>query len=749
MPFERFAPRTGIRRPARAGHPRPRHADGGATLSPRRVEERDALMEVAGAAAGATGLDDVLELTADAAREALGAGSFSISRWERDREVMRTLINAGELGPAEERHPADEVYGLAEHPSVARLLETAEPYFNAVDDPDADPEAVALLRDLGKESDIGVPIVVDGEVWGEVWASTCPGAPRFRGSDVRFLEAIAGQLAGVVARGEKFSRVSQLAYEDDLTGLSNRRAQDERLAAAIEAWREDGTPLTLMVCDVDELKAINDERGHHAGDRALRRVGRALVKAAAALPGASVARISGDEFAVVLSGWDMEAAREVAGTAMQILSEERDTEISVSCGAAAAAPGVERTDQIMRAADAAQYAAKRRGGGQLCTAGPDTFPESIAAAGQSDGPRRRGRRRGGPERIEATSERVLSLLDSTLARRNTIDRLEVVSVAVAELINGAGWTISFATHGADTIRSMCAANDRDSRLRGIRVGLDHEVYALADYPLTARLVAGGSGSFLVDRHDGAADPAERELLDELGYSAVLAVAVSDLDGTYLIEVYADGDSRDMSSITLPLSLLARAAAGSSANTVRGIRRLAQMTRHLELCGRLAARLTSAITEQEIVDAAVEEIHGALGFPLCAIVRLTGDGQVETAGSRGPIAEDLAGSGWRQSAGVGLIGRALRDREVVVSGDVRSEPDYRPTSETLEVCSELCAPLWAGDRTWGVIDIEDDRPDAFGAAEAQLLRMVADQVGAALQASSVRSRLEQTQAPADR
>ena len=302
-------------------------------------DEREVLMQVASAAATASGLDELLERTSEAARAAMGAASLSISKWERDRSAMRTLINVGELGPGEERWPEDETYGLEEHPSVDRLLRTAQPYFNAVDDPGPDPRAVALLHSLRKESDIGVPIVVEGEVWGEVWATTAPGSPRFTGRDVRFLEAIAGQLGGVVARGEMFSRVSRLAYEDELTGLSNRRALDEQLAAALDAWRESGQPLTLLVCDVDELKTINDERGHHAGDRALRRVGQALVKAAASVPGACVARMSGDEFAVVMAGADLAAAGSVAATALRILREERDTAVSVSCGLAAAGPG--------------------------------------------------------------------------------------------------------------------------------------------------------------------------------------------------------------------------------------------------------------------------------------------------------------------------------------------------------------------------------------------------------------------------
>lgn len=690
--------------------------------------ERDALMTVAAAAASANGLDDVLGLASDAAREAMNAGSFSISRWDRDRDVMKTLVNSGELGPSEKRFPDDEVYSLADYPNVEKLLRTALPYFNAVDDPAADPRTVALLKKLGKESDIGVPIVVDGEVWGEVWASTTPGAPRFRGRDVRFLEAIAGQLAGVVTRSELFSRVSRLAYEDELTGLSNRRALDEHLVAAGARWREHATALTLLVCDVDELKTINDERGHHAGDRALRRVARALVKAASPYPGSVVARISGDEFAVVLDGVGLAAASDVAGTALRVLGEERDTTIAVSCGAVAAGPGIERPDQLMRAADAAQYAAKRRGGGQLCTAGSETF-------GSDPGPRgRRARRKGTAERIEAAASSALVLLDTTLAERPTVDRLEAVCAAFAEVTNAAAWTVSFTIHGERIIRSLVSADDRDSRLRGIRLGHGQEIYDLGAFPLTERIIQAGGGSYLVDAHDRGADAAERRLLLELDYSSVLGTAVADVEGTYLIELFGDGDSGELSSAKLSLSLLARAAASNAGSAVEAVRRLRKRTRHLALLGTLGARLASIDTDVEAVEATVEELHNEFGHPLTAIGMLTADGHVEPVAARGVMSASLFESGWRQSANVGLVGRALRERSVVIVGDVLAEPDYRPIDESGAVRSELCVPLWCGDELWGILDIEDHRPDAFDADDAHLVRSVANQIGATLRAN---------------
>ncbi|HEX5909455.1 MAG TPA: sensor domain-containing diguanylate cyclase, partial [Thermoleophilaceae bacterium] len=555
-------------------------------------DEREVLMQVASAAATASGLDELLERTSEAAQAAMGAASLSISKWERERSVMRTLINVGELGPGEERWPEDETYGLEEHASVDRLLRTAQPYFNAVDDPGADPNAVALLQSLRKESDIGVPIVVEGEVWGEVWATTAPGSPRFTGRDVRFLEAIAGQLGGVVARGEMFSRVSRLAYEDELTGLSNRRALDEQLAAALDTWRETGQSLTLLACDVDELKTINDERGHHAGDRALRRVGQALIKAAASVPGACVARMSGDEFAVVMVGADLAEAGRVAATALRILREERDTAVSVSCGLAAAGPGTESPESLMRAADAAQYAAKRRGGAQVCSAGRDDFHELISA-GEASTQRRRGRRRSQAERTEEACGRVLDLLDGSLAHRATLDRMEAVASTLAQVVNAAGWTVSFALHGDETIRSLAAADGRDSLLRGMRVGLEDEVYALSDYPATQGLVAQGSGTFHVDRYDRSADRAERLLLDEIGYSAVLAAAATDPEGCFLLEMYADGDTRDLTGLTVSLSLLVRAAAANSASAMTVSERLRRRTRHITVTSAVGRRLAGA------------------------------------------------------------------------------------------------------------------------------------------------------------
>jgi diguanylate cyclase (GGDEF)-like protein len=522
----------------------------------RRVPgEREALMRIAAATADAYRLEDVMEQAAEAALEVTGAASLSISRWEPNREAMRTLINVGQLGPGEERFPANEVYPLSENPVVEKLLRDAEPYRTAVDDPDGSPAAVAILKDLGKESDVGVPILLDDEVWGEVWATTAKGAPRFGSGDARFLQAIADRLSLVLARGERFARVSRLAYEDPLTGLANRRAVEERLEELLDPKATQRGPLTLLLADVDGLKDINDAHGHHVGDRALCRVGEALVAAAAPEAAALVGRLAGDEFCVLLEGCEIEAASEVARTALELLvTDDADLPLSLSFGAAEAR-AASTPAELLRAADTAQYAAKRRGGGRLCTADPDAEPTTADL-----GERRQAHAGRIDPQIEATAARTMRILDRELGHRRVLDRIETVAVAFSATLNAAAWAISRWERGSALIRSVSTADDRDSRLRGLRMGLANEVYRLDDFPQTAELLRDGVGGFVAHAEDLQADSAERELLSEMGFDAALIGVVAHGSGAFLVEVYADALTADLAPAAVRMQLLLRLAA---------------------------------------------------------------------------------------------------------------------------------------------------------------------------------------------
>ena len=163
-------------------------------------------------------------------------------------------------------------------------------------------------------------------------------------------------------------------------------------------------------------------------------------------------------------------------------------------------------------------------------------------------------------------------------------------------------------------------------------------------------------------------------------------------------------------------------------------RLRKRTRQLALAGSLASRVAALDDANEIADAAVEELDHAFEHFLSAVLRVRDDGYVESVACRGIAFARLGIERWAQPIESGLIGRCLRERRAVLSGDVRGESDYRLVPGMVDVRSELAVPIWVGEELWGAIDVEEVRGDAFDEDDARLLQTVADQVGLALRAA---------------
>ena len=697
-----------------------------------RDTERDALLRVAAAAAGAYDLPRVIELVALEAREAVNAASLSISHWDREHDALRTLINVGELGPGEETHPVDELLPLGSDSHARRLLREGQPFFSAVDDPQADPEATARLRAVCKESELGVPVVVEGEVWGEVYATTAQGQPRFRGEDVRFLEAVAGQLAVALTRAELFSRVSRLAYEDSLTGLANRRALEERLdrAVARAGARERG--LAVLLCDLDDLKTINDSAGHDAGDRALCMVADSMVAAAASRPGNLVGRLAGDEFCVVMEGASVTDARRLAASTIEQLTEQSQGSVSISCGAAVLGPGVEDRAQLLRAADAALYQAKRSITGRVWSAG------AAGAAGEPAAIRRwrRGTTR---DSLRGAVEELVRRFEHELASSPGLERVEAVGMAMAGVLNASVWAVSFVPAGSGRLHTLVVADGRDHRVQGLRLEINNDAYEVADYPATKRVVEAGSGAFIIRREDPTADPAERALLEYHGRHAVLAAAASDHDGTWFLEVYSDERSEPLEEGLLDIGLLVQAAVPRRPVGGGGGSLLERRSRELQLTSALGGRLAGEIDPERIVAVTVEEIHTALGVTACAILRRGFGDVLELIAGAGRLAPH--GRPMVHPSEKGLLGRCLREDRPVLVGDVTREPDYHPSPAGYDIASELVVPVKVDQDLWGVITLEDTREDAFDEEDMRLIGTVAAQLGAALRSAELYARLD--------
>lgn len=158
------------------------------------------------------------------------------------------------------------------------------------------------------------------------------------------------------------SRINQLSRLDSLTGLANRREFDYRLADEVARCQRRPRPLSLIFCDIDHFKAVNDTHGHAAGDAVL--AGLADVLRAGVRETDLAARIGGEEFAVVVAEGPLDAARALAerlrsALAAQIM-DPIGAAVTASFGVAERRSG-ESAVELLARADAALYAAKRSG----------------------------------------------------------------------------------------------------------------------------------------------------------------------------------------------------------------------------------------------------------------------------------------------------------------------------------------------------------------------------------------------------
>jgi diguanylate cyclase (GGDEF)-like protein len=161
--------------------------------------------------------------------------------------------------------------------------------------------------------------------------------------------------------GRQADSLYVLAAKDTLTGLATRRVFEERLAQEHARAARYGTTVSVLIADLDGLKAVNDSHGHDAGDEALRAVGAAVTMGIRATD--LGARWGGDEFAVVAPSTGVEDALSLAER-IRLLAERGhgSRPITLSIGVATRDPAASGTvDALLRDADAALYEAKRLG----------------------------------------------------------------------------------------------------------------------------------------------------------------------------------------------------------------------------------------------------------------------------------------------------------------------------------------------------------------------------------------------------
>ena len=196
---------------------------------------------------------------------------------------------------------------------------------------------------------------------------------RLQGAPVRANDLAAGTIwifADITESRRQREQLSWTASHDELTGLVNRREFELRLAKALGDASTPGPSAALFI-DLDRFKAVNDSAGHAAGDEMLRHV--AEILSARARAHDTVARIGGDEFAILLRGCEARAAERIAADICQRVAEHRldwldkRLQIGASIGVVEIDASFGSVEAVLHAADAACYAAKRAGRGAVRT----------------------------------------------------------------------------------------------------------------------------------------------------------------------------------------------------------------------------------------------------------------------------------------------------------------------------------------------------------------------------------------------
>lgn len=346
---------------------------------------------------------------------------------------------------------------------------------------------------------------------------------------------------------------------DALTGLPDRAAA-EALLTRLMARGGTFAPVSVLLCDLNGLKEVNDTLGHGAGDRLLVETAALVARAAERLPSALAVRLGGDEFLVVSDGACEEDVAEVARWLVDAAAELPHGH-GASCGSAtvdrrppAATTAEAAAAAVLRLADAAQYEHKAL----LRRRRSDLAAEAGAGAGAGAGAAPGAGSAAAPtaERQRALVEAVDELLGALPALAGTPARLQLVAERLTAVVGAVGWWLSEVDGPVLRLRAAGAARTA-SALEGLDDGVaSSAAWPLADYPASAAAVRGGS--FAVTLTSG--DPAERQLIASTGYSAMIGAGGVDAAGrAWLVELAGDRAAASVTAVEPLLRLLVHAA----------------------------------------------------------------------------------------------------------------------------------------------------------------------------------------------
>ena len=329
------------------------------------------LLDMSAELSGSLDSHQVAQLMAGHIARAMNVAECVISYWDRPAGRVESLG----YYPTHRLGDIEPYFDVAGYPETLRVLERQDTVIIDVDDPDADPAEVALMRRDGNRVLAMLPLVAKGQSIGLVELAAS-GAVTFTDERLALARTMANEAAMALENARLYEEARALADRDPLTGFYNHRFLHERLGEEVVRTQRARRSMSMLMLDLDDFKLVNDTFGHLFGDRVLTWTAELIRSTlrASDIP----ARYGGDEFAIILPETDHDEARRAAERILDafhehaFVGEQRGpVPIGASIGVATFPVDGRTATELIAAADRALYRVKRDGGHDAARAGEE------------------------------------------------------------------------------------------------------------------------------------------------------------------------------------------------------------------------------------------------------------------------------------------------------------------------------------------------------------------------------------------
>jgi diguanylate cyclase (GGDEF)-like protein len=339
--------------------------------SAKRSEQVAALLSLAHALAQAGTRETIAARLAEAVPDVVECDLMSVWLWDQPDACLRPAASSG-LSPDQRAYLDPLKISPSDTPYLEQMLHEPQPLLLTPDTGDA--FTTEFLSRLGVAALLVVPIVARSEFLGllNVGVTDHPERLALNPELQERLTGVAALAAPALANGGLLDQLHHDASHDNLTGLLNRAGFARRISGALAGAGIEATRAGLLYLDLDGFKAINDGLGHEAGDDLLCQAAERLRQTVRGSD--TVARMGGDEFAIVLAGAGHEEVRAAAARVQQAFEEpfsvgHTPVHLTASVGAAKWPSDGVTVEALVKHADGEMYRHKARSAGDRSLAG--------------------------------------------------------------------------------------------------------------------------------------------------------------------------------------------------------------------------------------------------------------------------------------------------------------------------------------------------------------------------------------------